>query len=273
MKRLGVCSWSLQPNGLADLIERVHGCGMSRVQVALDPIASGSWGNDAVDRLRTESSVSFFSGMMATVGEDYSTLESIRRTGGIRPDEHWRANLDRSKRNAMIANQLGIELVTFHAGFIPNTKSLEYTTLIDRVHQIADAFGQHGIKLALETGQEQSEIMLDLLDIPALSKVGVNFDPANMILYGSGDPIGALEQLRDRVVQIHMKDAIASKSPNDWGTEVPAGQGEVDWDEFFTIVRSLPNEINIAIEREAGDQRISDIIMARDIAMMHGCEL
>lgn len=272
MKRLGVCSWSLQPTGLADLIQRVHGCGLSQVQVALEPIASGRWDCDAVDQLLRESAVSFCSGMMETVGEDYSTIESIRRTGGIRPDEHWQENLDRANKNAVIAHQLGIKLVTFHAGFVPSTETLEYQTVVDRVHEISDVFGLHGIQLALETGQEHPEVLLDMLDIPALSQVGVNFDPANMILYGSGDPLVALGILKDRIVQIHMKDAVESKNPKQWGTEVPAGQGEVDWDIFFATVQSLPNDINIIIEREAGDQRIADIIKARDIAMTHGCK-
>lgn len=250
----------------------VQQCGLSHIQLALEPVASGHWDLAGIEKLLIESQIQLCSAMMETVGEDYSTLDSIKRTGGIRPDEHWEANKARARKNAKTAHQLGINLVTFHAGFVPDPNTLEYQTVIDRIKEIADIFGQHEIRLGLETGQEQPEILLNLIDQPALSNVGVNFDPANMILYGSGDPAEALILLKDRIVQLHMKDAISTTIPSDWGTEVPAGAGEVDWDHFFTIAHSLDDKVNIVIEREAGDQRVADIVKAKEIAVAHGCQ-
>lgn len=209
--------------------------------------------------------------MMTTVGEDYSSLESIKATGGIRPDEHWEENQSNARRNAKIAHDLGIDLVTFHAGYIPEERSNERQTMIDRIKVIAEIFGGNGIRVGLETGQERAESLLDVLADPAMSGVGVNFDPANMILYNMGDPAEALELLQNHLVQVHMKDAIATRTHGTWGSEVPAGQGDVDWGHYFQFIQSLKKDLNIVIEREAGDCRIDDIVSARILAEKHGC--
>ncbi|HIA27537.1 MAG TPA: hypothetical protein EYN79_05370, partial [Planctomycetes bacterium] len=86
-----------------------------------------------------------------------------------------------------------------------------------------------GVKLALETGQESAATLEGALEALGRSDVGVNFDPANMILYGMGNPVEALVRLAPRVAQIHIKDALASEVAGEWGSEVVVGTGEVDW--------------------------------------------
>lgn len=271
LKTLGVCSWSLSPDRCDDLIQAVHRCGLSHIQIALDPFARGEWELDAAMISLEAAKVSICSGMMTTIGEDYSSLESIKHTGGIRPDQHWEANLARARTNAKIAHQLGLNLVTYHAGFIPEDDSAERDTMIDRVKAIADVFGEYEIPTALETGQEHAQTLLDLFADPRLNTIGINFDPANMILYGMDDPAVAIELLKNHIVQVHMKDAVPTQIPGTWGNEVPAGQGAVDWEHFFRIVQSIPKPISVVIEREAGDKRVEDIITAREVAFKHGC--
>ncbi len=246
-------------------------CGLCTTQLALDPIASGTWDLDSVILAFEQSQLSICSGMITTVGEDYSSLNSIRATGGVRPDQHWDENQSRARAAAMVAHQLGLQLVTLHAGFVPSPGTTEYQTMIDRIKAIADIFGNYSINLALETGQERAESLLELLDEPNMSTVGINFDPANMILYGMGDPARAIELLQERIVQVHIKDSNTTDTPGNWGAEVPVGHGEVDWTHFFRTIRALPQPINAVIEREAGDERIKDVIEARTIACKNGC--
>ncbi len=104
--------------------------------------------------------------------------------------------------------------------------------------------------------------MLDRLD---KRNVGVNFDPANMILYGKGEPVAALKRLARFVLQVHVKDARASSKKGRWGSEVVAGTGEVDWKAFLAAVRALPQSVDLVIEREAGDSRLEDIRVARQL--------
>ena len=120
--RTAVCSWSLRPSGPEELASLLRELRIMRVQLALVPCVEDAtrWG-DACAHLRG-AGVAIVSGMLATVGEDYSTLESIARTGGVRSDRWWNANLDRAIRVAEFAAAHRIALVTFHAGFIPHER-------------------------------------------------------------------------------------------------------------------------------------------------------
>tara|TARA_R110002072_G_scaffold42064_11_gene118019 strand:- start:39219 stop:40085 length:867 start_codon:yes stop_codon:yes gene_type:complete len=267
--KLGVCSWSLQTQSPSALAQAIKQCGLNATQLALDPLIDGDWDLTELVAVFKEHQIELLSGMITTIGEDYSTLDSIKATGGLRPDEHWDENQSRAKRAADIAKELGIDLVTLHAGFIPAHGTDEYHTITDRIRIIAGIFGTHRITLALETGQEQSDDLLNMLNKPNMSTIGINFDPANMILYAMGDPAQAIELLQDRIVQVHMKDAKSTEKSGTWGAEVPAGEGEVDWAHFFKTIEQIDHrnerQINVIIEREAGEQRIDDIIQARKL--------
>lgn len=266
--RLGVCSWSLRPSDPRDLAAKVHACGVDSVQLALDPLrGGGAWDPDETAAILRDAGITIASGMMAPTGEDYSTLETIRDTGGIRPDATWPANLEAAKANAAIARRLGLALVTFHAGAFPEDESDPlYARMIDRLRAVADTFAAAGVRVGLETGQEPADRVVRMLDRLVRTNVGVNFDPANMILYGNGEPIPALRRLAPWVLQVHMKDARPTDRPGTWGTEVPAGEGSVDWAAFFDEVARLPRRVDVMIEREAGDSRVGDVSTAAVIA-------
>jgi sugar phosphate isomerase/epimerase len=255
--RVGVCSWSLRCTAEDALAAAILETGVRAVQIALDPVRRGEMTVATIlDRFERDG-ITLLSGMMAMDGEDYSTLASIRATGGIVPDATWPANLAAAGDNARIASELGLGLVTFHAGFVPESATNARAVVVDRVRSIAGVFAAHGIRVALETGQESAGTMLAFLD--NLDDVSVNFDPANMILYGMGDPVQALKRLAPHVAQVHVKDAVASAEPGRWGTELPVGAGDIDWASFFAAVRTLPQSPALVVEREAGGDRIADV--------------
>ena len=245
--QIGVCSWSLQPETAEALCEKLHAVGTTKVQLALDPLRLGDWKlGRTLDVFRTHD-IEIRSGMMVTHGEDYSTLETIKVTGGVRPDEHWRKNHKAAGKIARVAQQLELDLVSFHAGFLPEEPGdPEREVMIDRLREIIDLFADCGVRTAFETGQETAPVLLEVLDELNRTSVGVNFDPANMILYDKGDPIEALSLLAPRVFQIHVKDANRTQEPGTWGAEVRSGTGEVDWDAFFDVVRERKLDVDIA---------------------------
>ena len=262
--RLAVCSWSLQPQTPQQLIDHLKVIGLHRVQIALDPIRKepGVWGSFAA--LAEQHGIAIASGMFGTIGEDYTTMETIRRTGGIVPDHTWEENWGNIQATAGIAANLGIRLVTFHAGFLPHDdRDLGFVKLRDRLRQTADAFAAQGIDLALETGQETGDALRQFLEVLERPSVGVNFDPANMILYDKGDPIAALEALSPWLKQVHIKDARRTKETGTWGEEVVVGTGEVDWRRFFGVLERVGFQGDLCIEREAGSQRAQDIRAGR----------
>ena len=264
---LGVCSWSVRADSPADLADRIRACAIRRVQLALEPIRTGAWPLETTRRALNDAGIQIVSGMIATRGEDYTTVDSIRATGGLRPDAHWDANLADARASAAIARELAIPLVTFHAGFLPESPTDPLRArMIERIGAVADIFAEHGIAVALETGQESPRALLEVLAHRRLAGVRVNFDPANMILYASADPLEALALLVPHVAQIHLKDALPPAAPGTWGTETPFGEGSVDWARFFEIVGGRLEGVPLMIERESGDDRLADIRHAADLA-------
>lgn len=264
-ERLAVCSWSLQPRSAEDLCEKLVATGIRRVSIALDPLREnpdGAWSDFSACAARH--GVTCVSGMMTAIGEDYSTLESIRRTGGVVPDEHWEGNWRNFQANAELAVRLGLKFVMFHAGFLPHDPAdPDFAKLLGRLSQIADHFAARGLALGLETGQETAETLAAFLRALGRPNVGINFDPANMILYDKGDPIAALRTLGPWLRQCHLKDARRTKVPGTWGEEVVLGTGEVDWRAFFGVLRELNFTGDLCIEREAGTRRVEDIRAAK----------
>jgi L-ribulose-5-phosphate 3-epimerase len=264
-QRIAVCSWSLRPATPQDLVAQIKATGITAVQLALDPLRESPavWGQTAA--LFRQNGISIVSGMFGCVGEDYSTLESIRRTGGLTPDATWDQNWQNMQATLRIARELGLKLITFHAGFLPHEESdPNCAKMRDRLARVADLFGAGGIDLSFETGQETAGTLLDCLQKLNRPNVGVNFDPANMILYDKGEPVQALGVLGSHVRGIHVKDARRTKVPGTWGEEVVVGTGEVDWKAFFATLGRFKFQGALCIEREAGDQRVADIRTARE---------
>jgi len=261
--RLAVCSWSLQPKAPQQLIDQLKTIGIPRVQIALDPIrAEPAWKDFA--SLAKQNRIEMVSGMFGTIGEDYTTMESIRRTGGVVPDETWDENWKNIQTTARLAASMNIRLVTFHAGFLPHDdRDPGFAKLLERLQKIADVFAAQKVDLALETGQETADALKHFLQVLKRPNVGVNFDPANMILYEKGDPIAALETLSPWLKQCHLKDARRTCQAGTWGDEVVVGTGEVNWREFFRVLDRIGFKGHLAIEREAGNQRVEDIRAGR----------
>ena len=265
-ERLAVCSWSLQAANPAELAGKILGTGICRVQLALDPLRESPeiWSQTAGEF--QQNGIAIVSGMFGCVGEDYSTLETIRRTGGIAPDATWPQNLKNIRATAALAEALGLKLVTFHAGFLPNDHGdPDFVKQADRLALAADIFAARKIELGLETGQESSKELAVMLRQVNRPNLGVNFDPANIILYGRDDVSDALHMLAPWIRQVHIKDARRTKTPGTWGEEVVVGTGDVDWRAFFATLQAVHFSGHAVIEREAGTNRIADIRAAKEI--------
>jgi L-ribulose-5-phosphate 3-epimerase len=261
---IGVCSWSLRPRDVAELTGTVKQLGLTRVQLALNPLL------DADDERRTqqlaqltESGLTIQTGMIGFAGEDYSSIATIRKTGGYLPDEQWEARLALTGRAIDLAASMKLSQISTHIGFVPHSADPGYRVMVDRVGQIAQAMAEKSIDLLLETGQEAASELLQFLNDVRCRSVYANFDPANMILYGAGDPIDAVHTLRDRIRHVHVKDAIMSDQPRvKWGTEVPFGMGQVGPERFIKALKDVGYTGPLVIEREAGPERVRDVQFA-----------
>ena len=258
---IGVCSWSLHPKDTADLVAQVKQAGLAHVQLGL---AGLSVLDDKkklyeLDHL-SAAGISITGGMVGFQGEDYSTIANIRRTGGFVPDADWPARKSITEQSAALARDLGLPHISAHVGFVPPRGQDNYNTVRDRIREIADMFAKHNLSLLMETGQEKAEELLEFLHDLKRDNVFINFDPANMILYGAGDPIAAIKTLGQFIRHVHVKDATPSKNPGeDWGEEVPFGSGKVNPKPFLDALHAVNYTGPLCIEREAGNQRLTDV--------------
>jgi sugar phosphate isomerase/epimerase len=258
---IGVCSWSLQPRDSAHLVEMVKQLGLEHMQLALWPIV----GLDDKRKYQElghlkRAGMTITAAAMGFPGEDYSSIESIRKTGGYVPDDDWDVRKRLSVAAAQIAVELNIRKISTHIGFVPPPSDAGYDAIKSRVRHVAEMLKGHDIDLLLETGQEPAEELLEFLHDLQSPNVFINFDPANMILYGLGDPIGAIRTLAPLIRHVHVKDATASSQPKvAWGEEVPFGEGQVGPKRFLDALKSIGYTGPLAIEREAGNDRIGDV--------------
>lgn len=256
---VGICSWSLRTD-IAGVAKAMNRLGIGHVHLAVRP-ALQERGSDYRAFVRKQGwTVS--STMIDFPQEDYSTLESIKLTGGIGPDGHWEQNRQLFLGAVDITIEIGVKYLSMHAGFIDLDQADYAEKFYDRIRHLADAAGRRQIMLLLETGQETATELrefLQELDHPA---VGVNFDPGNMILYDKGDPIEALRVLTPWIKHVHVKDAVRTKQAGAWGVAVPWGEGEVGGDAFLKALQRIGFQGTLAVERESGDDRFGDIKLA-----------
>jgi sugar phosphate isomerase/epimerase len=261
---IGVCSWSLRPANASDLLEQVRSLGLGHIQLALggllklDPDA-----RQAEIRTLRDGGVEFTAAMISFPGEDYLSIPAIKLTGGYVPDEHWEERRQLTLEAGKLAAELGISTLSTHIGFVPRSNDPHYGVIVERICSLAGALFEQGIELLMETGQESSSELLQFLNTLSCKNVGINFDPANMILYGSGDPIDAILTLGRHVRHVHVKDAVASMKPGlEWGNEVPFGDGQVPHSRFLQALQSIDYRGPLVIEREAGEERLADVAYA-----------
>jgi sugar phosphate isomerase/epimerase len=191
--------------------------------------------------------------------EDYSTLESIKATGGIVPDDCWWDNRETVLRAIELTAELKVWFLSMHFGFIDMQNPVKAKTLIERTRMLADKAAENNVTLLMETGQESAGELGDFLEKLHHPALGVNFDPANMILYGRGNPVEAVGILGPWIKHVHIKDAIQTQTPGTWGSEAVWGKGEVDADKFLRALKGAGFAGALAVEREGGDDRLGDI--------------
>jgi sugar phosphate isomerase/epimerase len=162
----------------------------------------------------------------------------------------------RTKAVADVAKELGIESVACHIGFVPEdpTEPL-YTEIRDVARDICDHCAKNGQNFTLETGQEPAHVLMKFIEDVARPNLKINFDPANMILYGTGDPIEALGVLAPYVVSVHCKDGDwpPRDQPAALGVERSLGDGSVGIDNFVHKLKEIGYRGVLTIEREEPD--------------------
>ncbi len=262
---IGVMFWGNKDPAqtLRELKELGVVCGQLGVPGDMDLSGAGAaWKRELEDANFTINTV-----FAAYTGESYADIPTVKRTVGFIPQATRQGRERRTLEVSDFAAELGVPSIATHVGFVPeDTSDPDYIAVRELVRRVCDhAARQHGQTFALETGQEAAPTLLDFIHDVNRPNLGINFDPANMILYGTGDPIEALGVLGEHVLSVHCKDG-------DWppenvagalGSEKALGQGAVGMDRFLRQLKHVGYKGPLTIERETDDaaQRIKDLRM------------
>jgi len=261
---IAVCSWSLQPKSMAELVGKVKQVGLNHMQLALAELSQMEPAQRQAELAELKSSgIQLTGGMLHFAGEDYSSIARIRETGGFIPDSEWPQRKKIVADVAKLAKELNAGAILAHVGFVPPHADAGYKPAVERVREVARMLAAQDLQLHMETGQEPASELLKFMQDLNEPNVFINFDPANMILYGAGEPIPAIKLLGKHIKHVHAKDATASSNPGvDWGAEVPFGTGQANVPAFLKALKEVGYTGPLAIEREAGENRLGDIQFA-----------
>lgn len=191
-------------------------------------------------------------------GESYADIATTARTVGIVPEATRAARAAEMKEISNFAKLLGCNALGMHIGFVPEKGGASYTSLIEVTRDLLDHVKRNGQNMHLETGQETADHLLEFMHDVGRDNLFINFDPANMILYGTGDPIEALKKVGHLVRSIHCKDAkwaAPDQRGNGWGTEVALGDGDVGMENYLRTLQAVGYSGPLTIEREIAHDR------------------
>jgi len=269
---IGVCSWSLQVKSIPELkrlLDRLH---LDVVQIACGDPHHAPWeDDDRMPELARAAGFRMTGAMLGFHGEDYTTPQTIKKTGGFGDPETRPERLERFQWALDRTRALGLTDLMLHAGFLPEPGDPDRKPFLETLGKVSALAQAKGVTVSFETGQETADLLKLTLDELKCSNLRVNFDPANMLLYEKGDPIRAVEILGPYIRSVHVKDAVMTKVPGTWGDEVPLGQGQAHIDKFVQTLKKVGYQGPLCIEREVGnqEQRIADI--AHGVSYLKEC--
>ncbi len=259
---IGVCSWSLQVKSIPELKQFLDRLGIDVVQIACGDPHHASWDEgETMPAAALAAGFQMSGTMLGFPGEDYTSPQTIEKTGGFGDPATRAERLDRFRWALQRTTELGLKDIMLHAGFLPDVRDPLRKAFLDTLAQVADLAARVGITVAFETGQETAKLLRRTLDDLNCPNLKVNFDPANMLLYDMDDPLEAIELLAPDIRSVHLKDANRPKVKGTWGEEVPLGKGQTNTKAFVQALQRVGYRGPLCIEREAGtqEQRYRDI--------------
>lgn len=254
----------------AEALEAVRLLGLNTIQVSkLDDRFYTHEGAEDFRGLLSKAGISASAVVIVFDGESYRDVPAVLSTVGFRPSELVEKRLEYSLKCVDFARALGVDTVTLHMGFLPSHEAdPAYQRLLASVREVAAYGAERGVTLSLETGQETGDELARFLDKIPEHRVGVNFDFANLVLYGLDDSPAALLRLLDRVTSVHVKDGLPPAKPDALGIEVRLGEGAAKVRECLEILHQDGFEGPLVIEnytwRQLGTEPVEELRRAKE---------
>ncbi len=253
----GLIFWT--GNEATATLNHLKGFGLRAAQLGIAPALDCAAALPAWRKAHAASGVSFTGAAVAYAGEDYSSLARVHESVGFTNPAFRAERIARTREAAKFASELGITSISCHIGFIPESPADHlYGELLQVTRTLSDACDEFDMSFALETGQETAAVLVGFISDVDRTNLKVNFDPANMVMYGSGDPVEALALLRPWVLSVHCKDGVGPTEPGTLGREVRLGDGDVDFPALLHQLKAMDYDGALTVEREEPDQTQRD---------------
>lgn len=240
-------------------LKLVHDVGLPTCQAQTDDYSDRVYSalRDAIEKYQIEVTAINSSGGPPNVYDFYQGPLTI----GVVPKKYRQQRIDNFKRASDFAKKLNVPAFHTHYGFIPeNPNDPEYQGVVEALRQVATHLKGNSQMMLYETGQETPITMLRAITDAGLDNQFVNLDTANLILYGKGNPLDALDVVGKLVRGIHAKDGLFPTDPKQLGREVPIGEGKADFPKLIPRLKELGYTGPVTIEREiSGPRQLEDI--------------
>jgi len=254
--RLGVIADGKTPDAA---IARVRNLGFATCQVYLGSpdLATAKTLKAALQKNHIEATALIITGP----GPEVYDFQQGPETIGLLPRKYRSQRIARMKQGSDFAKAAGIPGIQGHCGFMPeNPNDPQFAEIVQALREVASYCKSNGQTFRCETGQETPVALLRVIRAVGLDNVGVNFDAANLILYGKANPVDALDILGPLVLGVHAKDGLYPTDPNKLGEEVAIGKGKVNFPRFIQRLKEVGYRGPITIEREiSGPKQTEDI--------------
>lgn len=190
-------------------------------------------------------------------------------TLGLVPREFRYLRMDCLKQGGDFASMLGVTDIVTHVGFIPeNPATTEYREVVIAIREVAQHCKQKDIYFNFETGQETPITLKRTIEDVGLDNLGINLDPANLLLYGKANPVDAIDIYGTYIRSVHVKDGLYPTNSRELGQEMPVGQGMVNFPKLIKKLRSYGYDGPLIIEREiSGPQQKVDVLKAKELLL------
>ena len=188
-------------------------------------------------------------------------------TLGLVPSIYRYPRIENLKKGSDFAKKIGVTDIVTHMGFLPeNPSSTEFKEVVCAIKIVAEYCKNNGQYLLFETGQETPVTLRRTIEEVGTGNLGINLDPANLILYGKGNPVDALDVFGEFVRGIHAKDGVYPVNGHELGKEKPLGEGKVNFPALVKKLKEVGYDGALTIEREiSGEQQLKDILMAKEL--------
>jgi L-ribulose-5-phosphate 3-epimerase len=240
-------------------LKLVHDVGLPTCQAQTDDYSDRVYSalRDAIEKYHIEVTAINSSGGPPNMYDFYQGPLTI----GVVPKKYRQQRIDNFKRASDFAKKLNVPAFHTHYGFIPeNPNDPEYQGVVEALRQVATHLKGNSQMMLYETGQETPITMLRAITDAGLDNQFVNLDTANLILYGKGNPLDALDVVGKLVRGIHAKDGLFPTDPKQLGREVPIGEGKADFPKLIPRLKELGYTGPVTIEREiSGPRQLEDI--------------